>query len=115
MPVKEISSMQDFHEALSTDGNVVVLDSWAKSCKPCEVIEPVMEDFSEKFSDVRFYKMNVDAVDDVAQELGISAIPTILLFRDGLKITEVVGAHTKTIENAIHEALSFGIHGVGET
>lgn len=74
-----------------------------------------MEKFSEEFADVRFYKMDVDAVDDVAQELGISAIPTILLFRDGLKITEVVGAHTKTIESAIQEALSFGIHGVGET
>ncbi|KAJ5815572.1 Thioredoxin [Penicillium riverlandense] len=115
MPVKEITSMQDFNEALFTDGSVVVLDSWAKSSKPCEAIAPVMEELSEKFDHARFYKMDVGAVDDVAQELGISVTPTVLLFRDGLKITEVVGAHPKTIENAIHEALPSEIHGVGET
>lgn len=49
----------------------------------------------------KFYKIDVDEVPDVAQELGIKAMPTFMLFKNGEKITEVVGANVKALENAV--------------
>jgi thioredoxin 1 len=57
--------------------------------------------YSKQYTDVRFYKIDVDEVPDVAQDLGIRAMPTFLVFKDGEKVDEVVGANPKAIEAAI--------------
>lgn len=57
--------------------------------------------FSSTFPNARFYKLDVDEVPDVAQELGIRAMPTFILFKDGEKVQEVVGANPKALETAI--------------
>lgn len=57
--------------------------------------------FSQAYPDARFYKLDVDEVPDVAQELGIRAMPTFLLFKNGDKVGEVVGANPKALEAAI--------------
>lgn len=61
--------------------------------------------FSNTYPDARFYKLDVDEVPDVAQELGIRAMPTFLLFKNGDKVDEVVGANPKALENAIKKNL----------
>jgi len=62
--------------------------------------------FSKTYPDAKFYKLDVDEVPDVAQELGVRAMPTFLLFKDGEKLSEVVGANPKALETAIKEGLS---------
>jgi thioredoxin 1 len=57
--------------------------------------------FSSTYPNARFYKLDVDEVPDVAQELGIRAMPTFLLFKGGDKVAEVVGANPKALEAAI--------------
>jgi thioredoxin 1 len=57
--------------------------------------------FSNNYPTARFYKLDVDEVPDVAQELGIRAMPTFLLFKNGDKVAEVVGANPKALEAAI--------------
>ena len=57
--------------------------------------------FSSTYPNARFYKLDVDEVPDVAQELGIRAMPTFLLFKNGDKVAEVVGANPKALEAAI--------------
>lgn len=59
--------------------------------------------FSDTYPNARFYKLDVDEVPDVAQELGIRAMPTFLLFKNGEKIGEVVGANPKALEAAIQQ------------
>ena len=59
--------------------------------------------FSDVYTDVRFYKLDVDEVPDVAQELGIRAMPTFVIFKDGEKVSEVVGANPKALEAAIQK------------
>lgn len=60
----------------------------------------------DKYKDsVEFYKIDVDEVPDVAQELGIRAMPTFLLFKDGEKVEEVVGANEKAIRAAVDKYL----------
>ena len=65
------------------------------------MIAPKVVEFSNQYTNAHFYKIDVDEVPDVAQELGIRAMPTILYFKNGEKIGEVVGAQPKAIETAI--------------
>jgi thioredoxin 1 len=59
--------------------------------------------FSDKYENAKFYKLDVDEVPDAAQELGIRAMPTFVLFKDGEKVGEVVGANPKALEAAIEK------------
>ena len=56
---------------------------------------------SDTYKDARFYKIDVDDVPEVAQELGVRAMPTFFLFKNGEKVSEVVGANPKALETAI--------------
>jgi thioredoxin 1 len=62
--------------------------------------------FSNAYPTAKFYKLDVDQVPDVAQELGVRAMPTFLLFKNGEKLSEVVGANPKALEAAIKRGLS---------
>lgn len=87
---------------------LVVLDCFATWCGPCKVIAPELVKFSEseEFKDkVDFYKIDVDEAPDVAQELGVRAMPTFMLFKNGQKVGEVVGANKKALEQAIRSNL----------
>ena len=53
---------------------------------------------SNTYPAARFYKLDVDEVPDVAQELGVRAMPTFMVFKDGEKVGEVVGANQKALE-----------------
>ena len=84
---------------------VVLLDCFATWCGPCKAIAPHIAKMSEgEYKDsVEFYKIDVDEVPDVAQELGIRAMPTFMLFKDGEKVEEIVGANPKAIEAALNK------------
>ncbi|KIW33743.1 thioredoxin, variant [Cladophialophora immunda] len=87
---------------------LVVLDCFATWCGPCKVIAPEVAKFSESddFKDkVDFYKVDVDEVPDVAQELGVRAMPTFMIFKNGEKVAEVVGANKRALEQAIRSNL----------
>lgn len=60
--------------------------------------------FSDAFPSAHFVKIDVDEVPDVAQELGIRAMPTFVIFKNGEKVQEVVGANPRALEAAIQEA-----------
>ncbi|EUC45458.1 hypothetical protein COCMIDRAFT_95543 [Bipolaris oryzae ATCC 44560] len=99
--VHNLSSKADFDAALNDKETLLVLDCFATWCGPCKVIAPQVVKFSKEYPTARFYKLDVDDVPDVAQELGIRAMPTFLLFKGGDKVAEVVGANPKALEAAI--------------
>ena len=94
---KNLRSKSEFDNALSEKG-LVVLDCMATWCSPCKVIAPHVVKMSNNFPAARFYKLDVDEVPDVAQELGVRAMPTFIVFKDGEKVGEVVGANQKALE-----------------
>lgn len=59
---------------------------------------------SDEFTGAHFVKLDVDEVPDVAQELGIRAMPTFIIFKGGEKIAEVVGANPKALVAAVEKA-----------
>lgn len=100
------NSMPDFKKALTDAADsLVILDCFATWCGPCKVIAPKVVGFAKDFPQARFYKIDVDEVPDVAQELGIRAMPTFVLFKNGEKIDEVVGANEKALKAAIEKNL----------
>jgi len=94
--VKFLKSMADFEAAKAeSNSSLVVIDFTASWCGPCQMIGPVFEKLaSDKYAadNVVFYKVDVDAADDVAQACNISAMPTFQFFKGGQKIEEMKGA-----------------------
>lgn len=87
---------------------LIVVDFWAEWCGPCRMIAPVLEELAGEYADrLAVGKLNVDENRQVAARFGIRSIPTLLFFRDGARVEQVVGAHPKsTIKAKIDQLLN---------
>jgi len=103
MGVHNVANKTEFDAAIN-DHDVVILDAFATWCGPCKVIAPEVVKYSDEYPSAYFIKLDVDEVPDVAQELGIRAMPTFLIFKKGEKVSEVVGANKVALLAAIKDA-----------
>lgn len=75
------------------NGNEIVLvDWWATWCGPCRRFGPIFEAASEEHPDITFGKVDTDANQEIAAQAGISSIPTLMAFRDGILVFSQPGA-----------------------
>ncbi|MBR4455833.1 MAG: thioredoxin [Solobacterium sp.] len=88
--VEQISSVEEFDAILKTNRSVFA-DFFATWCGPCKMVGPVVEKVSDVEKDVKFIKIDVDQVSELASRFGIMSIPTLLAFRDGEKVGEILG------------------------
>lgn len=93
--VLQITDSQ-FQDEVSNSKGLVLVDFWAPWCGPCKQIGPILDEISIEKTDIKVVKINIDDNPEVASELGIRSIPTLILFKDGKKTDTKLGALSKT-------------------
>ncbi|MFQ6084525.1 MAG: thioredoxin [Candidatus Aminicenantia bacterium] len=75
----------------------VLIDFWAVWCGPCRMIAPIVEELAEQYEGkLKVGKLDVDNNPQIAAKYGIRSIPTLLLFREGKVVEQIVGAVPRT-------------------
>ena len=83
------------------------VDFWASWCGPCKMLGPIFEELSGEYSGkVKFAKVNVDENPKIPANYGVRGIPTLIMFKGGKVVDQVVGAVPKSqLENAVKKVL----------
>jgi len=96
LPGKPIIVTDATVDAASNQYPLLILDCWAEWCGPCRMIGPIIEELAAEMKGrVVFGKLNVDENPQTANRFRISAIPTLMIFKDGKLIDKLVGAYPK--------------------
>ena len=93
----------EFDEFIKT--GVAFVDFFAEWCMPCLMMSPIIDELNEKFGNrVKFGKVNVDDNREIAQKFNIMSIPNIIIFKDGKKVEQFIGAISQEeLENKLEK------------
>ncbi len=97
----------DFQKEVLESQQPVLVDFWATWCAPCRAIAPAVDELATQYKGkVKVAKVNIDDNQDTPQQYGVRSIPTLLVFKGGKVVEQIVGAVPKSrLEAAITKAL----------
>ena len=85
----------NFKSEVAESKGIVLVDFWADWCGPCKMLAPILEELSGE-TEAKICKVNVDESGDLAGDYGIRSIPTMIIFKDGVKVDQIVGLRQKS-------------------
>jgi thioredoxin 1 len=95
MAVIELTD-DNFKSEIIDEKGVAIVDFWAEWCGPCRMMGPIFDQASEEAAGkAKFGKLNVDEARQTASEYGVMSIPTLIIFKDGQKVDQLVGVQDK--------------------
>ncbi|GAA4430259.1 thioredoxin [Georgenia halophila] len=103
MATKNITT-EEFNSTVNSEG-ITLIDFWADWCGPCKRFAPVYEEASETNPEITFAKVDTEAEQDLAAQLQITSIPTLMAFRDGIMVFNQAGAIPAKGLNELIEAV----------
>lgn len=88
----------------------VLVDFWAAWCKPCLIVAPILDELAEEYNGrMNFFRMDVDHNPKTAATYSIMSIPTLLIFKNGKPVSNIVGARPKIeLKRMLESALGKG-------
>lgn len=97
MKPMEMTDSNFQQEVLSSDRPVLV-DFWAEWCAPCKMIAPIVEELAHEYDGkLKVGKVDVDSNQQVSMQFGVRSIPTLLIFKSGKVVEQVIGAVPKRL------------------
>jgi thioredoxin 1 len=87
-----INAVGDDFEKLVLETPILFVDFWAEWCGPCKMFGPIFENASEKYPEIVFAKVDTEMERELAAAAGISSIPTLMAFREGILLYREAGA-----------------------
>ncbi|KAK9455470.1 thioredoxin-like protein [Dipodascopsis uninucleata] len=98
-----LKSSDEFRAIIKED-KYVFIDFYATWCGPCKAVSPLVEKLSEAYKEkMDFYKVDVDELADVASECAVRAMPTFMIFKNGEKVKELVGANPGALRSMVDD------------
>lgn len=93
--IQEVTSSTWDSDVLKYQG-LVMIDFWAAWCGPCRIVAPTVEELAKEYTGkIKVMKLNTDDNPDIASKYNIMGIPTLMFFKDGRKLDQIVGAVPK--------------------
>lgn len=74
----------------------VLVDFWADWCGPCKMLGPIIDQIADEHPEVKVCKVNVDQEPSLAIDYKVMNIPNLLVFKDGEKVNQAIGVHSKS-------------------
>lgn len=92
-------------EVLKAPG-VTVVDFWAPWCGPCKIMGPIIDEIATELTDIKFAKMNVDEQPETPSKYQVMSIPTLIVFKAGKPVDQMIGVQDKQVMKKKLEAFS---------
>ena len=97
----------NFQKDVLSNGKPAIVDFWATWCAPCRALAPVVDDVANQYAGkLEVFKLDIDSNPETPAKFGVRGIPTVILFKDGKVVDQVVGAVPKSeLERLIAKAM----------
>lgn len=104
--VQPVTSAQQLSSSIGSS-KVSVVDFHAEWCGPCKQMAPIIDQLASSYSEkpVKFFKVDIDEVQEAAMQHEVSAVPTFVIFKDGKISSKIVGANPQGLKKGIEDSL----------
>lgn len=96
--MEQIKSKQELHNLIENNDkdNLLIVKFSAQWCSPCRQMEKTIESIEKDINNVKFYNIDVDELQELAEEFGIMSIPVLLFYKGSLQVDKTLGGISET-------------------